>query len=239
VQQWVTAQMELWNSSPDHSGSILPLPVAPTEKCDPALTPGRLQKPTLTILAPAEDGTVTYPAFRPKISSSVGSKIRELSFSIDGKRVAVRTAESFGSAQDLRPFDEPLRVPRSIDRSGSHTFTVTLVDEYYNAVTETVRFRFGEAGPLSVHFVSPSGDLTLEQGGMLELEAVVDDSEGSMKYIQFFLDDTLLTTKPKEPFTLSYGLTVSPGTYRVRVVATDLSGKMTEDQVTLTVMAKQ
>jgi len=229
VQQWVAAQMEMWNAAPDHSGSILPLPVAPTEKCDPALTPGRLTKPTLQILFPEENGTVPYPAFRPKISSSVGSKILELAFEIDGKRIAVRTAE---------PFDEPLRLPRSIDRSGSHTLSVTLTDEYYNTVTEATRFHFGEAGPLSVRLIEPSGDLTLSQGSTLELSAGVDDAEGSLKYVQFYLDDVLLTTKPKEPFTLSYGLTISPGTYRVRVEATDLSGKTTEDVVTLTVTGK-
>ncbi|MFH0851470.1 MAG: Ig-like domain-containing protein, partial [Candidatus Peregrinibacteria bacterium] len=226
VQKWVSEQMVLWNAAPDHSGSILPLPVAPTEKCDPALTPGRLIKPTLHILSPGENGTVPYPVFRPKVSSSVGSKTRELTFSVDGKRLAVRTAE---------PFDEPLRIPRSIDRTGTHTFTVTLVDEYYNSVTETTHFRFGEAGPLSVRLVEPSGDLTLSQGSTLEVRAEVDDTEGTLKYVQFFLDDLLLTTKPREPFALSYGLTVSPGTYRVSAVATDFSGKTTEDSVALTV----
>lgn len=229
VQAWVAEQMVRWNAAPDHSGAIIPLPIAPTEKCDPALTPGRMTKPTLTIDAPEENGTAAYPAFRPRFTSSVGSKIREMRFEIDGKRVAIRTTE---------PFDEPLRVPRSIDRSGTHMFSVTLIDEYFNSVTESVRFRFGEPGPLSVRLVAPSGDLTLAQGSTLELSAEVDDTEGALKYVQFYLDSTLLTTKPKEPFSLSYGLTVSPGTYSIRAVATDLAGKTTEDGVVLTVTGK-
>ncbi|MBI1934469.1 penicillin-binding protein, partial [Candidatus Peregrinibacteria bacterium] len=31
VQEWAAAQMLFWNAAPDHSGSILPLPLAPTE----------------------------------------------------------------------------------------------------------------------------------------------------------------------------------------------------------------
>lgn len=230
VQRWVQEQMELWYATPNHSGSLLPLPVAPTEKCDPSLTPGRLEQPTLRILSPDENGSVTYPAFRPKISVRVGSSVREIRFTVDGKRIAVRTAE---------PFDEPLRMPRSIDREETHRLEVTLVDEYYNTVTESVRFRFGEGGAgLVVSLSEPSGDHTIAQGETLTMSAEVRDDDGALKYVQFYLDDVLLTTKPKEPFTLSYGITVSPGTYRLRVVATDLTGKTTEDSVALTVLER-
>lgn len=231
VQQWVKEQMTLWYATPDHSGSILPLPVAPTEKCDPSLTPGRLDQPTLSILSPDENGSVTYPAFRPRLSYRVVSKIQEIRFVIDGKRVAIRTAE---------PFDEPLRVPRSIDEAGLHRLEVTLIDEYFNSVTETVHFRFGEGrSGLSVSFTEPSGDTSIVVGDTLSMRADVQDQDGVLKYVQFYLDDLLLTTKPKEPFALTYGVTVSPGTYRLRAVATDLTGKTTEDSMSLTVTAKE
>lgn len=232
VQRWMEEQMTLWYASPDHSGSILPLPVAPTEKCDPSLTPGRLTKPTLSILTPEANGSVTYPAFRPRLQYRVGSKVQEIRFVIDGKRVAIRTAE---------PFDEPLRVPRSIDEDGIHTLEVTLVDEYYNAVTESVSFRFGEGGGagLSVSFVEPGEDRVVAQGDSLLMRVDVQDDNGVLKYVQFFLDDLLLTTKPKEPFSLTYDMTADPGAYRLRAVATDLTGKTTEDSVSLTVTAKE
>ncbi|OIO54727.1 hypothetical protein AUJ46_02350 [Candidatus Peregrinibacteria bacterium CG1_02_54_53] len=231
VQQWVKEQMDLWYATPDHSGSILPLPVAPNDKCDPSLTPGRLDQPTLHVLSPEENGSVTYPAFRPKLSYKVGSKIREIRFAIDGKRIAIRTIE---------PFDDPLRIPRSIDRDGLHRLEVTLIDEYYNTVTETVRFHFGEGGSgLSVSFSEPMGDSSIVQGETLTMRADVRDDDGALKYVQFYLDDVLLTTKPKEPFALSYGVTVSPGTYRLRVAAVDLAGKTTEDALSLTVLARE
>jgi len=72
-------------------------------------------------------------------------------------------------------------------------------------------------------------------GGSVTMRAEVQDPDGALKYVQFYLDDLLLTTKPKEPFSLTYAVTVSPGTYRLRAVATDLTGKTTEDSVSLTV----
>lgn len=234
VQTWAAEQMALWTATPDHSGSLLPLPLAPTEKCDPSLTPGRLTKPTLSILSPEEDGSVTYPAFRPRLSYTVGSKVREVRYVIDGKRVAVRSGP-FDSAQG-KSFDEPLRVPRSISRDGSHRLEITLMDEYFNTVTASVKFRFGDGGSgLSVSLVEPIDGFSILQGAILTMRADVRDDSGTLKYVQFFLDDLLLTTKPREPFTLDYGITTAPGTYHLLAVATDLTGKTTEDSVTVTV----
>lgn len=228
VQKWVQGQMTQWYAAPDHSGSLLPLPVAPTEKCNPALTPGRLSKPELAILTPTENGSVSYPAFRPRLRYEVASSVREIRYVVDGKRVAVRTQA---------PFDEPLRVPRSIEESGLHTLEVTLVDEYYNAVTESVSFRFGEAegGGIFLSFIQPSDDTAVARGDTLTMTVEVTDADGALKYLQFFLDDVLLTTKPQEPFTLQYEVKESPGTYRLRAVATDLTGKTTEDAVNIMV----
>lgn len=237
VQKWVKEQMDLWYATPDHSGSILPLPVAPEEKCKLSLTPGRTEKPTLKILSPEENDGVNYPAFKPSISFTVGSKVREVRYAIDGKKVAVFTNE---------PFAMPLRTPRSVSKDGTHTLEVTLTDEYFNTVVESVRFRFGEGGggggggggtssALSIHFTSPLGDITLAKGSPLVLKAEVTDTEGMLKYVQFYLGDVLLTIKPKEPYVLTYDLRVDAGTYTVRAVATDLADKTTEDSVTLTV----
>ena len=234
VQKWVQDQMEQWYATSDHSGSILPLPVAPTEKCDPALTPGRLKQPEITILSPEESGSANYPAFRPKIDYTVGSSVREVRYTIDGKRVAVATSA---------PFDPPIRVPRSLEESGTHTLEVTLIDEYYNEVKDSVRFRFGEdgggsggqTGSLSVRFTAPTEDITVARNGSVAMKAEVDDPDGMLKYVEFYLDDVLLTTRPKAPFVLTYDLRVDPGTYSLRAVATDLNGKTSEDSVGITV----
>lgn len=134
VQEWTTKQMEIWNATENHSGSLLPLPIAPTKECDPALTPGRGVKPEVSILSPSSGGTVEYPAFRPELSIRSGSPLRELSFEIDGKNVSTFTEGPFEN--------KPVRVPRSFDQSGSHTLKVTVTDEYYNTASAEVRFTF-------------------------------------------------------------------------------------------------
>ncbi len=134
VQEWATKQMEAWNANETHSGSQLPLPLAPTKECDPSLTPGRNVKPEVTIVSPRPGDTVSYPAFTTELELSRGSAFSEVRFNIDGKASL--------------PFTEPpwnsrtIRVPRTIDRDGTHTLTVTVTDKYFNTATASTTFRF-------------------------------------------------------------------------------------------------
>ena len=227
VQAWVAKQMELWYATETHSGAIIPLPVAPTQECDPDLTPGRLVLPELSVLFPQDGGIVSYPSFRPRISYSVGSSVQEVRYAIDGKDVAQATAE---------PFDRAIRVPRSVQETDMHTLTVELTDAYFNTVTQAVHFRFGEDRNLpQVRFLEPSGDMTVRSGAQITIRADARDPDGGIKYVQFYLDDTLLSTKPKEPYTMTYTFSVPDGVYTLRAVAEDLAENTAEDTVTLTV----
>ena len=155
VQEWVTAQMEMWYAAPDHSGAIIPLPIAPTEECDISLTPGRLEKPTLRIISPSEGGTATYPAFKPRVKYEVGSSVREVLYEVDGKNLRELTTEPF--------FETSVRVPRTIKESGLHTLRITLTDEYFNEVSDTVRFRFGDRTSVANPIAPPSGGTSSSQ----------------------------------------------------------------------------
>ncbi|PIR52873.1 hypothetical protein COU76_03785 [Candidatus Peregrinibacteria bacterium CG10_big_fil_rev_8_21_14_0_10_49_10] len=139
VQEWVTTQMALWYATDNHSGSILPLPVAPMQQCDISLTPGRLVKPTLSITSPAEGQVVNYPAFLPHMKYSVGSLVREVSYEVDGKPLRTVGVEPF--------FSTTVRVPRTVEKYGLHTLRITLTDEYFNTVSDSVRFRFTPETP--------------------------------------------------------------------------------------------
>lgn len=212
------------------SGSVLPLPLAPTESCTLAMTPGRLEKPTLSIEFPKNGGTATYPSFQPKFDVRVGSRIREVRAEIDGKPAG---SERGAAAQRMT-----IRVPNSISEGGSHTLTLTVVDEYYNEAKDEVTFRFEEdAGGPSVLLLHPRNGQSLIRGMPYTLEAEAEDDEGGIKYVQFFLGNTLLSTKPNAPYTLDYNFDVEPGDYDVSAVATDLAGNEHEDGVEITVTA--
>ena len=227
VRDWVDAQMELWYASTDHSGAIIPMAVAPIDNCTLELTPGRLEKPTVNIVTPAPNGTATYPTFTPKLKIASKADVLSVSYSIDGKKVAT---------VDTEPFTQVLRVPRTIAEAGRHTLSVEITDAYYNTATARVNFTFeeDERAP-QVNITLPLGDIRLPKGGELRVEANAKDQEGGLKYVQFYLDDTLLTTKPKEPYKMTYTITQDPGVYQLIVKAIDLSGNSSEDVRTLTV----
>ncbi len=227
VRKWVGDQMELWYAAPDHSGALIPMPVAPTENCTLALTPGRLEKPSVNIVIPAPNGNATYPTFKPKLKIESKAKVLSVLYSIDGKKVV---------KVDIEPFTQVIRVPRSVSESGQHTLSVELTDEYYNKATSRVNFSFeeDERAP-QIHITVPEGDIRLPRRGELHMEVDATDQEGGIKYVQFYLDNTLLTTKPKEPYELDYTITEDPGVYQIKVKAIDTSGNVSEDIRTLTV----
>ena len=68
------------------------------------------------------------------------------------------------------------------------------------------------------------------------MEAEADDSEGGIKYVQFYIGDKLLTTKPRSPYRISYTLTDEEGSVLLRVVATDLAGNEGEDSLDIVVL---
>ena len=75
----------------------------------------------------------------------------------------------------------------------------------------------------------------MKRGSGLTILAEADDDEGGIKYVQFFLDDQLLTTKPRAPFSLTYTIDVEPGEHRIRAEATDFAGNAKRDEVEITV----
>jgi membrane peptidoglycan carboxypeptidase len=230
VQKWAASQAGSWDPlTGSFTGSSLPLPLAPTKKCELSMTPGRLEQPTVRIVSPQQGGTVSFPSFRPKLDIDVASSVREIVFTIDGRQITKITG-SGGS------FEPALQMPRSLDEAGTHTLEVTVVDRYFNKATDSVSFRFGEdSSAPSVGFITPSGDLSLVSGTKLRIEAEARDIEGGIKYVEFYLDNQLLTRKPREPFEFSYDLDLPPGTYLLRAVATDLAGRTGEDRVEVTV----
>lgn len=223
VQTWAAEQMELWEATDNHSGSLLPLPLAPTQECDPSLTPGRLQKPEVHIEFPRDGGIASYPAFIPDIDFEVGSSVREMRFLLDGRRVAVI---------EEPPFVDAIRVPNSVQKAGTHELEVILTDEYYNTASDTITFRFDEdrASP-EVRLITPRQRTVLSVGSSVTMRADASDAEGGIKYVQFYLNDTLLSTKPHEPYRLDYTFREGPGTYELRAVAEDMAERTAEDSV--------
>lgn len=138
VQSWAKKEMEKWNASPDHSGSTLPLPLAPTESCDPAKTPGRSETPTISILTPSEGASMTFPAFQADVHIGSLAKISKVEFFVDDLKI--RTEENPLS----KNLTVSIRMPRNAKKEGNHVLKVSVTNEYFTEAHESVSFTFGE-----------------------------------------------------------------------------------------------
>ncbi|MFA6509756.1 MAG: penicillin-binding protein [Candidatus Peribacteraceae bacterium] len=217
-----------WARSPT---ATLPLPPPPSEKCDTSKTPGRLIKPTVRILSPSDGGSAPYPSFQPEISYTAGSSASGVTFLLDGKIVAEETKA---------PFKPIIRVPRSIEKEGIHTLEVQLRDAFFNLATDSVTIRFSGASQSSgpaVRIVQPIIGAGVVKGQDVTMEVAAESPSG-IKYVEFYLDGTLLTRKPKEPYLFTYPLNVPAGTHVIRIIAVDMLNKATQDEVEVIVTEK-
>ena len=82
---------------------------------------------------------------------------------------------------------------------------------------------------------SPSATAGFAPGSSVTIRAEADDPDGGIRFVEFYLDDVLLTTKPKEPYEMTYELDLEPGDHVIRAVAEDLAKNTTEDGVTIRV----
>ncbi|MDD5055421.1 MAG: penicillin-binding protein [Candidatus Peribacteraceae bacterium] len=225
VAEWAAKQMEIWTASPTHTGSQLPLPLPPTKECDPSLTPGRLEKPSVSFTFPLSGDDVSYPAFKPQFEVNTGSPITAVRYDLDDKPVA-----SF----DAAPFTGIVRLPKALDLTASHTLTVTVTDTYFNTATDTVSVRFtrDDSAPY-VSIISPAAESFLTAGEEFPIRAEAEAASG-IDRVQFYLDGKLLTTRRDAPFELNYAITEA-GTHVIRVTARSTGGTEGEDQVTVEV----
>jgi len=229
VQAWANSHQGSYDPvTGAFTGSTLPLPLIPREKCSLALTPGRLTKPTVQILSPS--GSASYPSFQPKLDIKVGDKVRFVTYELDGKDI--------GRVTDA-PYTQPIRVPRSVSESGKHTLKVTVTDTYFNTASDEVTFTFNQdvSGP-SIRISAPDDGDVVKEGEPVTITAVADDQDAGIKYVEIYADSTLLVRKPSAPYTLTYDQ-LPAGTHRIRVVATDMADNEREDSVEIRVEPKE
>ncbi len=128
-------------------------------------------------------------------------------------------------------------MPKSIRPSGPHILEITIIDQYFNEAKRSASFRFEEdRSPPSIRFTSPQGGLSVGAGSEILLRVAAADAEGGVKYVQFFLNDRLLSNDPLPPYELSYIANLKPGTYPIKARATDLAGNSTEDFLQISIV---
>ncbi|WP_395339446.1 cellulase family glycosylhydrolase [Ningiella sp. W23] len=100
----------------------------------------------------------------------------------------------------------------------------------------------GNTAP-SVDFLMPNGDITVEPGYSLEVEADAQDSDGSVQSTRLYIDGSLVRVENFRRYQWGHSTSpnpdelnnLSPGTYTIRVEATDNDGDIGSSSFTLTV----
>lgn len=193
------------------------LPKAPTEKCDPALTPGREVKPTVSIVSPIEGGIATFPIFHPRYNAKTGNGLSEVSWFIDDTIVNRETSA---------PFDSNIRLPKSFNPEGTHTLRVEIRDTYFNLASDEVQFTFGEDRTPPVVTIQTEGPLTVKAGATFSVRATADDAESGVKTVEFSLANGTATTRSRAPYEAQLTAPAQPGNYVLRVQAENYAERL-------------
>ncbi len=224
VQQWAKKQNVLWMANESHSGSLLPLALLPTEQCDPSLTPGRLEKPIVTIVSPKNGSSISPQGFSPIITVESKANIQNIELTIDDVPLA-----TFSSL----PISDSIRIPSSIAQ-GKHTLIIKVTDEYFNTASQSIAITIEEdRTPPSITILSPEDGTSFAKNDTLTMNVDVTDESG-VDRVQFFLDGTLLTTKRVAPFVLNVPLK-TVGIHQLKVSAKDTSNNVQEREIEIRV----
>lgn len=94
-----------------------------------------------------------------------------------------------------------------------------------------------ELSPITISIVSPSGNVTVEEGESLELAAEVTDPDGDVEKVEFWSGETKIGEAEASPYTIQWN-NISVGVHHVRAVAIDTQMNEISSQ-TIIVTAQQ
>jgi len=128
-------------------------------------------------------------------------------------------------------------VTASLSASGQHDVYLRWVGGANSFFVNTIKFTDAPAGP-SVSFTSPTSSTGFVQGSPIPLEATATTPTGTISNVKFYNGTTLLSTDDSSPYSYSW-TTATAGSHVLKAVATDNSGTMVEDTITIKVNTAQ
>jgi hypothetical protein len=119
------------------------------------------------------------------------------------------------------------------DLSGLFAVQLVVLRENQRIDTTTVQVTVDNQLPeLSIPYPSDGQSFTYELGSSIIFQAQASDNI-ALDTVEFYLGERLVASQSLPPYAIPWR--TSPGEYTLRVVATDLAGNQSEDQVTFLV----
>jgi hypothetical protein len=187
-----------------------PLPVKKANQLKPDVPP------VVSLTAPSATDSFTEPAriTLTANASDSGGEIRVVKFFAGDELIG---------ASDDAPYQTTWR------RAPAGTYALTAVaidDNGLSTRSAPVQITVKPNTPPTVNITSPVNNATLPMPGTIIITADASDSDGSIKHVKFYVDDTLIRTDTEPPYRAKWRHPEA-GSHDLRAVATDNGGLST------------
>ena len=188
--------------------------------------------PSITLTSPSnglnpvsgENVILTADANDPagkKIGTS--GSITQVEFFANGNSIGVVTSA-------------PYNMTWNSPADGAYDITAVVTDADGNQTTsEVASIRVGHYPP-EVNITNPQHLDNLTSGATTTISAYASDTDGSIVNVDFYLNNTLVSTDTNAPYTHDWTPSTE-GAYIVKAIATDSNGKSNFDEISVTVDA--
>lgn len=189
------------------------------------IAPQSYNLPTAKISAP-EDKSEFYTNERFTITASGESDILK-SVELYADDVLIKSTNS-----------ELLTVPYAFETAGEHTISVVVTDTFGGKSEKRITVNIIQNQAPTVTILSPTDGQQFAVGDTVVLNAEAADSDGSVAYVEWYENDTLLTTVGSAPYQYT-ALLDTAGQRTYRAVAYDNFGVSAEASVTVSAESMQ
>ncbi|GAA4278328.1 Ig-like domain-containing protein [Aquimarina mytili] len=205
--------------------------------------PPQNQKPSISFASPSGNMTVQegYSSFKVTVNASDSDgSVSNVKLYVDGNfvRQEVNAPYTWGNGNNTNEL-----LGLSI---GNHTIKAEATDNDGAKAEATFILKVeGEVSTINpiVSFIKPSGNLTVQEGYDIEIEANATDEDGAINNVKLYINNALVRQENKVPYTWGHATSPNPdeingltvGTHTFKVVATDNDGNTGEDTFVLTV----
>ena len=212
-------------------------------QCPSSINTGPNLPPSVSFASPSGDISVDegYSNFEVTVNASDSDgSINNVKLYVDSDfiRQEVNAPYTWGKGNNA---DELLGLS-----VGTHTIKAEATDDDGATTSKTFRLTVNgttSSQPPLVSFITPSGNIVVDEGYDLKVEANATDPDGDIADVKLYIDNTFVRQESKVPYEWGHDTSpnpqevngLSPGTYTFKVVATNSEGITAEDTFVLTV----
>jgi hypothetical protein len=174
--------------------------------------------PTISLSSPANNSVYNEGASAFTFQASVSdaeSNLSKVEFYSNGTKVGEKTSSPYSISY----------IPTV---GGSYSLTAKATDSYGANTTSAARTISFRTMPI-IEFVTPDLEFPTYAEGPLSLTVNATDADGTVSYVDFYVDGDLVYTDMASPW--SYSWTATAGTHEFNAVATDNHGLQSDQNV--------